>query len=149
MRFFIIIIVIFPLFVNSQNSTPPKIKPNFDSQRYAPKVPEALPTLKPLYLSQLQKAKSKLSREEEKLIKQATKTRLKEADLKTTHEKLQNLEKTVKDSKDSNVKKKIEKCKSRIIKYQNALDKEKITLKLMTKKVEALELAIEQGEYIK
>jgi hypothetical protein len=145
------IITILPLFANAQNFNSSQIKPQNNVHSFglepSPKVPEIMPTMKPLYRNRVENAKAKLAREEQKLIKLARKTWEKEADLKTKQEKLKNLENTPENSNDPNLQKNIEKCKKQIAKSQNTLDKEKIKLESRSKKVEDFELAIEEAKF--
>lgn len=147
----IIIIIILPFFANAQNFNPSQIQPQNNvgpmGIESRPKVPEIMPTMKPLYRSRLENAKAKVAREEQKLIKQAKKTWKKEDDLKTKQEKLKNLVNAAGNSNDPNIQKKIEKYKKQIAKSQDTLDKEKIKLESRSKKVEDLELAAEEAKF--
>ena len=152
-RLIVMIITILPLFSNAQNFNPSQIQPQNNVGPMGieprPKVPEIMPTMKPLYRSRVENAKAKVAREEQKLIKQAKKTWKKDDDLKTKQEKLKNLINTPGNSNEPNLQKNIEKCKKQIIKSQYTLDKEKIKLESRSKKVEDLELATKEAKFKK
>lgn len=81
------------------------------------------------------------------MIKLARKTWDKEAYLKAKKEHLIDLKNAAKNSDNSNLQKNIEKYRKQIAKSQEILDKEKIKVTLLSKKVEDLELAIEEARY--
>lgn len=147
MRIRLIVMIILPFFVNAQNFNPPQIQPQNNiwpkGLEPRPKVPEIMPTMKPLYLSRAENAKAKLARKEQKLIKQARKTWEKEADLKTKQEKLKNIENAPKNSNDLN----LQKFKKKIAKSQDKVNKAKIKLESRSKKVKDFELAIEEAKF--
>lgn len=147
----VLITTLLSLFATAQNFDPSKIRPNlgnpFLEREKSPKVPEITPTLKPIYRSRIENAKSKLQREEQKLIKLARKTWYKEAALKAKKEQLTDLKNAAKNSDNSNLQKNIEKYRKQIAKSQEILDKEKIKVTLLSKKVAEFELAIEEARY--
>ena len=152
-RLIVMIITILPLFVNAQSFNPSQIRPQNNVGPMGieprPKVPEIMPSMKPLYRSRIENVKAKVAREEQKLIKQAKKTWEKEDDLKTKQEKLKNLINTTENNNDPNLEKNIAICKKQIVKSQDTLDKEKIKLESRSKKVEDLELATKEAKFKK
>lgn len=151
MRLIAMIMTILPLFMNAQSFNPSQLQPQNNvwpkGLEPRPKVPEIMPTMKPLYLSRAENAKAKLARKEQKLIKQARKTWKKEANLKTKQEKLKNLENATKNSNDLNLQKNIQKFKKQIAKSQDKVNKAKIKLESKSKKVKDFELAIEEAKF--
>ena len=147
----ILITTLLSLYANAQKFDSTQIRPNLNNPflegEKSPKVPEITPTLKPIYRSRLENAKSKLVREEQKLIKLARKTWDKEADLKAKKEELINLENTAKNSNNPSLKRNIDKYIKQIAHEQDILDKEKLKVELLSKKVADFELAIEEAQY--
>lgn len=138
-RLVVIIIMIFPLFINAQTFNPPTRQFNQNllfgvRDEKPPKLAE-LPTMKPIStLTQIEKAQAKLSREEQKLIKLARRAWDLEDDLKKEQELLKTLENTPDSSNDSDHQKRIEKLKQQIAKSQQELDKAKTEVELNSKK---------------
>jgi hypothetical protein len=139
------------LYANAQKFDSTQIRPNLSNPflegEKSPKVPEITPTLKPIYRSRVENAKSKLLREEQKLIKLARKTWDKEADLKAKKEDLINLENTAKNSNNPSIQRNIDKYKKQIAHEQDILDKEKLKVEILSKKVADFELAIEEARF--
>lgn len=147
----IIITTLLSLYANAQKFDSTQIRPNLNNPLLEgeknPKVPEITPTLKPIYRSRIENAKSKLVREEQKLIKLARKTWDKETDLKAKKEELINLENTAKNSNNSSLQRNLDKYIKQIAIEQDILEKEKLKVEVLSKKVADFELAIEEARY--
>lgn len=153
MRTFLIImiLIITPLFSNAQSFNPsgirPKTNPLSNEDERPPQLVQ-LPTMKPIStLSRVEKAKAKLEREEQKLIKLARKAWDKEDDLKKQQEQLNRLETATVNIDNPDHQKEIEKCKKQIAQSKDEFDKAKSDVEINTKKVEELEKAIEEAKY--
>ncbi|MDW8850333.1 hypothetical protein SD960_09540 [Flavobacterium sp. MMLR14_040] len=153
MRIFLIvmILIITPLFSNAQNFNASKMQPRTNPLPMEDEKPPQLvqlPTMKPIStLSRVEKAQSKLEREEQKLIKLARKAWNKEDDLKKEQAQLKSLETAPENINNPDQQKEIEKCKRQIAQLKDELDKAKAEVELSTKKVQELEKAIEEAKY--
>ncbi|WP_133507421.1 hypothetical protein [Flavobacterium chryseum] len=125
----------------------PRTNNLFPMQDERPPQLVQLPTMKPISVSRLQKAQTKLTREEQKLIKLARKAWDYEDDLKKEQEQLKNIENAPESSNDPDHQKKIEKLKQQIVKSQEKVSKAKAEVESETIKVESLEKAIETAKF--
>ncbi len=157
--FILLIVIITPLFANSQvrYSSQFSVRDLVTGSPIDPLTgrpiqqhPEApkLETVKPIAtLTHVEKAKAKLAREEQKLIKMARKAWDKEDDLKKEQDQLKTLENASQNSNDPDHQKKIEALKKQIAKSQEKVNQAKIEVELESKKVEDLEKAIDDAKY--
>ena len=149
MRLIILILMMtMPFFTNAQVDYSMQL-PIYDAWGRPierPKTPQ-LETVKPLSLNRVEKAKAKLAREEQKLIKLARKAWDLEDDLKKEEQLLKNLENTPENSNDPDHQKRIKQTKQQITKSQDKLNKAKIDVESSSKKVEGLEKAIEEVKF--
>ncbi|TPG39283.1 hypothetical protein [Flavobacterium pectinovorum] len=147
--FIVLIITIIPLFANAQGFNQSQLRNGtlMGVDERAPQLVQ-LPTMKPIVtLNHVEKAKAKLAREEQKLIKMARKAWDKEDDLKKEQEQLKTLENASQNSNDPNHQKKIETLKKQIAKSQEKVNEAKKEIELESKKVEDLENAIDDAKY--
>jgi predicted RNase H-like nuclease (RuvC/YqgF family) len=154
----VLIVMIMPLFVKAQVDysmqsplrdpiTGGLINPITRTPTQRPNTPK-LETVKPIAtLTNVEKAKAKLAREEQKLIKLSRKEWDLEDDLKNEQEQLKNLENTLESSNDPDHQKKIEKLKQQIANSQDKINKAKTEVESESKKVDDLEKAIETAKY--
>ncbi|WP_132011686.1 hypothetical protein [Flavobacterium sp. 90] len=147
----VLIVMIMPIFVNAQSFNPNPSQQVLHGlmgvDERAPQLVQ-LPTMKPIVtLNHVEKAKAKLAREEQKLIKMARKAWDKEDDLKKEQDQLKTLENASQNSNDPDHQKKIEALKKQIAKSQEKVNQAKIEVELESKKVEELEKAIEDAKY--
>lgn len=144
-------VMIMPIFANAQSFNPSQQvllhRTVMGIDERAPQLVQ-LPTMKPIVtLNHVEKAKTKLAREEQKLIKMARKAWDKEDDLKKEQDQLKTLENASQNNNDADHQKKIEALKKQIAKSQEKVNQAKIEVELESKKVEDLEKAIDDAKY--
>ncbi|MWB95685.1 hypothetical protein GON26_15060 [Flavobacterium sp. GA093] len=150
-RLIVILILLFPFFVNAQNFKPVQIQPPFElgTSPFTPRNPKLpqLETVKPISQSHVQNMRSKLARKEQEIIKLEKKIWADEDDLKEKLKNLENLENATENSNDPDHQKKIENSKKQIAKSQSKLNEAEVKLKLKLKKLEDLEKALEEAKF--
>ncbi|PXY45449.1 hypothetical protein DMB68_12275 [Flavobacterium hydrophilum] len=140
-----IIAILLPLFISAQNSDPSK--PELQHTLYPwmePKVPNMKNT-KPFTRNKIQRAKNRIAREEQKLIKLGQEEWKIELDLKAQLEKLKQLENSSEKSNEPDHQKNIEKAKTQIAKTQEKLNKTKTEVALSTKTLNDNEIALKEA----
>lgn len=149
--FIVFTVMIMPIFANAQSFNPSQqVLLHGTVMGIDEKAPQLvqLPTMKPIVtLNHVEKAKAKLAREEQKLIKIARKAWDKEDDLKKEQDQLKTLENASQNNNDPDHQKKIEALKKQIAKSQEKVNQAKIEVELESKKVEDLEKAIDDAKY--
>ncbi|MCD9573402.1 hypothetical protein [Flavobacterium soyae] len=148
-RLIVLIIIILPLFISAQNSDPSK--PELQHTMYPwmePKLSK-MESTKNLSKGKVQRAKNRIAREEQKLIKLGQEEWKIELDLKAQLENLKQLENSSEKSNDPDHQKNIEKAKIRIAKSQEKLNKAKIEVELSAKTLNDYEVALKDARLTK
>ncbi|WP_426486470.1 hypothetical protein [Flavobacterium sp. 2] len=151
-RFILLLLLIFafPFFAIAQNSD--MSKPELQHTMYPwmePKLPKKIDSNKNLYKGKVQRAKNRLAREEQKLIKLGQKEWEIELDLRAQLENLRQLENSTEKSGDPDYQKNIEKAKIQIAKSQEKLNKAKTEVALSTKILNDCEIALKDARLVK
>jgi hypothetical protein len=146
-RFIVLILILLPLFVSAQNSNQPELQHTLYPWM-EPKLSK-LESVKPLSRSKIQRAKNRIVREEQKLIKLAREEWEIELDLKAQLENLKQLENSPEKDNDPDHQKNIEKAKIRIAKSQEKLNKAKTEVELSTKTLNDYEIALKDARLTK